>query len=104
MVWYVMNVSISVMNVVMNSMVCVGNVEIGKLRMCLKLVKLLLLLKFVLLWKNSSMVVYVIVCVMIDRYMFLMCEWKVKKLNSYVSMLGIRIISSIVYVKCLVLC
>lgn len=45
----VMNVSMRVVNVSSNSIVCVFGDVIVKLVMCLKLVKLLLLLKFVLL-------------------------------------------------------
>lgn len=47
--------------------------------------------------------VNVSVCVMIDRYMFFMCEWNVKKLNIYVSMVGMSMISVSVYVRCCVL-
>lgn len=74
-----------------------------KFRMCLKLVKLLLLLKLVLLWKNSSMKVKVIVCVMMEKYMFLMCEWNVKQLNMKVKKFGISIISSMENQKWLVI-
>lgn len=69
---------VSSVMVVRNRVVWVFGVVIGKLRMLWKLVKLLLLLKLVLLWKNSSMLVKVRVWVMIEKYMLWICEWKVK--------------------------